>query len=100
MENLVMRRAVEGPEVFDAKKLPIMRTLARLHECDAEALCSRIDASELAVYDVLREMVSEDEVEASVRPMSGGKRSERFALTLKGWGEYMKALASIYELSE
>ena len=95
-----MRRETEEPGVLDAKKFPIMRTLARLHECDVETLYSRIDASELDVHDILREMVSKKEVEASPRPLSGGKRSERFTLTLKGWGEYMKVLGSIYELPE
>jgi len=100
MEKVVMRGAAEESGVFDAKKLPVMRTLARLHECDVETLYSRIDASELDVHDVLKEMVSKKEVEASQRPLSGGKRSERFTLTLKGWGEYMRVLGSIYELSE
>jgi DNA-binding MarR family transcriptional regulator len=100
MENLVMSGGVEESETFDAKKLPIMRTLARLHECDVEALHGAIDASELDVHDVLREMVSKDEVEASPRPLSGGRRGERFALTPKGWAEYMKVLGTIYELPE
>ena len=100
MEKAVVRRRDEEPGVFDAKKLLVMRTLARFHEVDVETLCSRIDASELDVHDVLREMVSMEEVEASPRPLSGGRRSERFALTLKGWGEYMKVLGSIYELPE
>lgn len=100
MEKAVIRRATEESGVSDAKKFPIMRTLARLHECDVEALYSRIDASETDVHDILREMVAKKEVEASPRPLSGGNRSERFALTLKGWGEYMRVLGSIYELPE
>jgi DNA-binding MarR family transcriptional regulator len=100
MEKAVMRRRNEGSDVEDAKKLLIMRTLAEFHGCDAETLCSRIDASELDVHDVLREMVSTKEVEVSPRPLTVGKRSERFALTLKGRAEYMKVLASIYELPE
>ena len=100
MENLVMRRGIEESEAFDAKKLPVMKTLARLHECDAETLYSEVDASELDVHDVLREMVSKNEVEASPTPQSGGKRGERFALTLKGWAEYLKVLGTIYELPE
>jgi hypothetical protein len=95
MENIVMRREVEEPDSL-AKKLPIMRTLARLHECDVETLYSRVDASELDVHDILTEMLSEKEVEAS----SGTARSETFALTLKGWAEYMNVLGSIYELPE
>lgn len=100
MEKLVMSGGIEEPSVFDAKKFPIMRTLARFHECDVETLYSKVDASELDVHDILREMVSRDEVEASPKPGSGGRRNERFALTLKGWGEYMKVLGSIYELPE
>jgi|GEM_PF-3846611 len=100
MENIVVSRGTEESGVFDARKFPIMRTLARLHECDVETLYSRIDASELDVQEILREMVSKKEVEASPRPLVGGKRSERFTLTLKGWGEYMRVLGSIYELSE
>jgi hypothetical protein len=95
MENIVMSKRREDSDFLDARKLPIMRTLARLHECDVGTLLSMVDASELDVHDVLREMVSTNEVEASL-----GSRSERFALTLKGWGEYMNALGSIYELSE
>jgi len=100
MENVVMSREIEEAGVFDAKKFPIMRTLARFHECDAETLCSRVDASELDVHDILREMVSKNEVDASPKPSSGGRHNERFTLTLKGWGEYMKVLGSIYELTE
>ena len=100
MEKAMMQRGTEEPGVLDAKKFPVMRTLARYHECDVETLYSRIDASELDVRDILREMVSEKEVEALPRPLSGGKRGERFTLTLKGWGEYIKVLGSIYELPE
>ena len=96
MEKAVMRRQAEEADVLDARKFPIMRTLARLHECDVETLYSRVDASELDVHDILRDMVSKKEVEAS----SGTNRSQKFALTLKGWGEYMKVLGSIYELQE
>ncbi|MGH9918966.1 MAG: hypothetical protein ACRD6W_08885 [Nitrososphaerales archaeon] len=91
-----MSAGIEESEAFDAKKLPVMRTLARLHECDAEALYSRIDASELDVSEILMEMVSKNEVEASPRAMRG----EKFALTSKGWAEYLKVLGTIYELSE
>ena len=100
MENVVMRRGTEESGVLDAKKFPIMRTLARLHECDVETLYSRIDASELDVHDILSEMLSKNEVEASPRLASGGKPNERFVLTMKGWGEYLKVLGSIYELPE
>jgi hypothetical protein len=99
MENIVIRREIEESGSL-AKKLPIMRTLARLHECDVETLYSRVDASELDVHDILTEMLSEKEVEASPMHSSGSARGEKFALTLKGWGEYMKVLGSIYELPE
>lgn len=99
MENIVMSRGIEEASAFDAKKLPIMRTLASAHECDIETLYSRIDASELDVHDILSEMVFRNEVEASPNA-SGGRRSEKFTLTLKGWGEYLKVLGSIYELPE
>ncbi|HVB95487.1 MAG TPA: hypothetical protein VND41_02655 [Nitrososphaerales archaeon] len=90
----------EESDGSDAKKFPIMRALARFHECDVETLYSRVDASEVDVHDILREMVSRNEVETSSKHSSGGRRSERFALTLKGWGEYMNVLGSIYELPE
>jgi hypothetical protein len=95
MENTVMSRPREEAEVLDARKLPIMRTLARLHECDAETLFSTVDASEPDVHDALGEMLSNREVEASP-----GSRGKRFTLTLKGWAEYMGVLGSIYELPE
>jgi hypothetical protein len=100
MENVVIRRGTEESGGFDARKFPIMRTLARLHECDVETLYSSIDASEPDVHEILREMVAKKEVEASPRPISGGNRGERFNLTLKGWGEYLKVLGSVYELTE
>ncbi len=100
MEDAVMERRRDELGVLDTKKLPIMRTLARLHECDVETLYSRIDASELDVHDILEEMVARNEVEASPRQPSGERRNERFTLTLKGWGEYMQVLGSIYELPE
>lgn len=99
MENLVVRREVEEHGSM-AKKLPIMKTLARLHECDVETLYSSVDASELDVHDILGEMVSEEEVEASPGQATGASPGERFSLTLKGWGEYLKVLGSIYELPE
>ena len=100
MENIVMRRRIEESGVFDAKKLPVMKTLARLHECDIDALCSRIDASEIDVHDILSDMLSKEEVEASPQTPTDGDRDERFTLTLKGWGEYLRVLGSIYELPE
>jgi hypothetical protein len=100
VENVVMNRPKEESGVLDTKKFPIMRTLARFHECDVETLYSRVDASELDVHDILREMVARKEVEASPRQSSGDRRNERFTLTLKGWGEYMQVLGSIYELPE
>jgi hypothetical protein len=106
MENVVMSRQKEEKkeeeesDVFDDKKLPIMRTLARFHECDAETLLSRVDASELDVRDILKEMISLDEVEATPKLTLGAGPSGKLTLTLKGWGEYMKVLGSIYELPE
>ena len=94
MEHLVMSRLMAESDVLDARKLPVMRTLARFHECDLETLFGTVDASELEVREVLMEMVSRNEVEATAG------RGERFALTREGWGEYMNALGSIYELSE
>lgn len=98
MEKAVIRN--EEPDVSDAKKFPIMRALARFHECDAETLYSKIDASEVDVHDILREMVSRKEVEASSKHHPGGSRGERFTLTSKGRWEYLKVLGSIYELPE
>jgi hypothetical protein len=100
MEKAVMSRPTEEADDLGALKVPIMRTLARHHECDTEMLFSEVDASELDVHDILTEMVLRNEVAASPRQQSGGRRDERFALTLKGWGEYMKVLGSIYELAE
>lgn len=94
MEKAVMRRPTEDAEAVHSREFPIMRTLARFHECDVETLYSRIDASEVDVHEILAEMVSKEEVEAA----PGTNR--RFALTLKGWGEYLKLLGSIYELPE
>jgi len=98
MENIAMSRQKEESEGFDAKKLPIMRTLARFHECDAETICSRVEASELDVHDILMDMVSKNEVEATPAHATGIRGDQRFALTLKGWGEYLSVLGSIYEL--
>jgi len=95
-----MSRPTDDAEGLDAVKVPIMRTLARFHECDVETLFSRVDASELDVHDILDEMVSKNEVEAAARQPSGDRRKERFTLTLKGWGEYMRVLGSLYELPE
>ncbi len=99
MENLVVeRQRVES--AFEANKLAVMRTLARFHRCDLETLCGRVDADEGAVHDILREMESRNELEVSSEESSGGARGATVALTFKGWGEYMKALGSIYELPE
>jgi len=99
MENVVTSRQSEDSVVLDSRKLPVMRALARLHECDVETLCSGVDASDLDVHDILMGMVSRNEVEESPQP-SGGARAERFTLTLRGWGEYLQLLGSIYELTE
>ncbi len=100
MENAVMSGPRGDEDSLDARKFPIMRALARFHECDVETLYSRVDTSELDVHDILKEMVWNKEVEASPRQQSGGRRDENFTLTLKGWGEYMRVLGSIYELPE
>jgi hypothetical protein len=77
-----------------------MRTLARLHECDEESILHNTDATESQVRQVLREMVEKDEVEANPRSRSSSTHRTTFTLTLNGWGEYMQALGSIYELPE
>jgi hypothetical protein len=108
MEKVILRRqneettATKAAEDADAtKKFPIMRTLAKFHECDVKTLSSRIEANELDIYGTLREMFSRGEVESlpSKRQADGGY-GERFGLTSKGWTEYLKALGSIYELSD
>lgn len=73
-----------------------MRSLARLHECNAEMLLDTVEANELDLNEVLQEMVSIEEVNAS--PGREGER--KFSLTLKGWSEYLKAISSLYELPE
>jgi hypothetical protein len=100
MENLVVGRPREESNGVDDRKFLIMRTLARLHECDQEALLRSIDSSVLEIHDVLRDMISRNEVETSPPQRSEGKRRATFTLTLNGWGEYMKALGSVYELPE
>jgi hypothetical protein len=101
MENIVLSsRETEESGVFDVRKFPVMRTLARFHGCDLETLYGEVDASEFEVHDILREMVVMSEVEASPNASAGGRLDEKFTLTLKGWEEYMKVLGSIYELSE
>jgi len=100
MENVVMSRPKDGLIGFDAKKFLIMRTLARSHECDQEALLRSIDSSELEIQDILEDMISKHEVEVSPHLKSRGSRKGTFALTLNGWGEYTKAISSIYELPE
>jgi hypothetical protein len=89
METVMMQ-----DERVDARKLPIMRTLARFHECDAAMIYDRVEGSELEVRDTLSEMVSLDEVE----PSPNG--DEKFSLTARGWELYLKALGSLYELPE
>ncbi len=99
MENVVLSRTREEPIGQTGKKFLVMRTLARLHECDEEELLHRIDSTELEIHDVLSDMISKDEVEASPAKVSIGKR-RTFALTFIGWGEYIYALGSVYELPE
>jgi hypothetical protein len=100
MENVVVSRRKEQSIGPDAKKFLIMRTLARLHECDEEALLLSIDSTEAEIHQIMGDMVSKDEVEASPPWISKGKRRTTFALTLNGWGGYLNALGSVYELPE
>ncbi|SRR6266550_1927605 len=100
MENVIVTRPREEQLGQDSKRFLVMRTLARLHECDEEEVLGSIDSTELEIHDILRDMVSKDEVEASPAQMSRGKGKTTFALTLNGWGEYMHALGSVYELPE
>jgi hypothetical protein len=100
MENVVVSRTREEPFGLSATKFLVMRTMARLHECDEEELLRSIDSTELEIHDVLRGMISKDEAEASQARMSKGKRRTTFALTLNGWSEYMNALGTVYELPE
>ena len=95
-----MSRPREESIGSDAKKFLVMRTLARLHECDEQALLHGIDATEPELQDLITEMISNNEVEASPAGTSRGKLRMTFALTLKGWSEYMNALGSVYELPE
>jgi len=100
MENVVVSGPREEHLGQDSKKFLVMRTLARLHECDEEEVLRSIDSTELEIHDVLRDMISKDEVEASPARMSSGKRRTTFALTSNGWGQYLNALGSVYELPE
>ena len=52
------------------------------------------------IHDILRDMVSKEEVEVTPAQRAKGIRSTRFTLSLKGWAEYLQALGSIYELPE
>ena len=96
MEKTVMSVPGEGNGSLDERKVPIMKTLARFHECDVQTLSNRVDESDTDLHDILNEMVSREEVVATTLT---GQR-EVFTLTLKGWGEYLRVLGSIYELTE
>ena len=100
MENVVLSRPREESNDLGGKRFLVMRALARLHYCEEQALVSSIDASERELHDVLMELVSRNEVEASPSMPLRGRSNETFALTLKGRGEYMRTLGSIYELPE
>jgi hypothetical protein len=100
MENVIVSTPREEHLGQDSKKFLAMRTLARLHECDEEEVLRSIDSTEFEIHDILRDMISKDEVEASPARVSRGKRKTTFALTLNGWAEYMNALGSVYELPE
>ena len=94
-----MRRQEGTSEDLDSRKFPIMRTLAKLHDCDAQTIYDSVDASELDIHELLSDMVSKQGVEASLKKQVG-RRDERFSLTLKGWVEYLRALGALYELPE
>jgi hypothetical protein len=87
-------------EEFSGRKFHVMRTLARLHECDEETLLDCLDASEQQVKDILEDMSSKNEVEVRLGPGSRTRSHRSYALTLNGWGEYLTALGSMYELTE
>jgi hypothetical protein len=94
MENIVVRRL--SADASDPRKFPIMRTLAKFRECDVPTICSTVDVSELDVNQILWDMVARQEAAAA----AGDNTDERFTLTAKGWGEYIDALGSLYELPE
>jgi hypothetical protein len=100
MENVVLTGPREESNELDTQKFLVMRALARLHDCEEETLFSTVDASESDVHEILIELISEKEVDASPSLPSKGRNNETFTLTLKGWGEYMETLGSIYELPE
>jgi hypothetical protein len=100
MENVVVSRQREEPGSLVSEKFLVMRTLARLHDCDEETILDNVDATQHQVHGILRDMVSKNEVEANPAQRSRGLRKLTFTLTLNGWGEYMQALGSIYELPE
>ncbi len=100
MENISVSRRTGEVGNLGAEKFLVMRTLARLHECDQEAILRNIDATEHEVHEILRDMVSRNEVEANPAQRARGARRTAFSLTLNGWAEYMQALGSIYELPE
>jgi glutamate-1-semialdehyde aminotransferase len=100
MENIVVSRQREELGSLSGEKFLVMRTLARLHECDEEAIQHNVDATSQEIHDVLRDMISKGEIEANPAQRSKGIRKVTFTLTLNGWAEYMQALGSIYELPE
>lgn len=95
MENIVVRRLSDGT-ASDPRRFPIMRTLAKFRACDVPTICGTVDVSEFDVNQILWDMVAREEVAAA----PGDAPDERFALTAKGWGEYIEALGSLYELPE
>ena len=100
MENAEMSRPKEAQTGLNGQKFLVMRTLARLHECDEDDLLRSIDSTKLEIHDLLREMVSNDEVKDSPAKVSEGKRRTTFGLTLNGWWWYTNALGSVYELPD
>ncbi|MDA4118083.1 MAG: hypothetical protein OK455_07045 [Thaumarchaeota archaeon] len=112
MEKTIFSRLAEDSRPRDAHGLPedrveskgrkfqVMRAIARLHECDEETLLDCVDANESQVKEILDEMMAKNEVEARKGEGSRTKSDRSFALTLNGWGEYLTALGSMYELPE
>ena len=91
---------LDESEEFSGTKFHVMRTLARLHECDEETLLDCVDASELQVKEILEEMMAKKEVDVKLGEGSRTRSHRSFALTLNGWGEYLNVLGSMYEFPE
>lgn len=91
MENIVVSRQREELGNLNGEKFLVMRALARLHESDEDALQQDVDATAQQIHDILRDMVSKEEVEVTPAQRAKGIRSTRFTLSLNGWAEYLQA---------